>query len=165
MALQRGQWHSEHARRVRQIACVTVTRPSPNADDREAAAAEHGSTWRADIESFASREAIAACVVPSRRELPYAVPADGVAPYVAFVDPAGGSGTDSFTVAVAHAVQRADALVAVIDVVRKTRPPFSPEAVVTAYTALLHTFDVITVIGDRYAGEWPREQFSKHGVT
>ena len=47
---------------------------------------------------------------------------------------------------------------------RERKPPFSPEAVVEEYAALLKTYRVLTVSGDRYAGEWPREQFRKAGI-
>ena len=40
------------------------------ADDPLRAAAEYGAEFRRDIESFVSREAVDACVVPERRELP-----------------------------------------------------------------------------------------------
>ena len=78
---------------------------------------------------------------------------------MAFTDPSGGS-SDSFTVAVAH---REDG-VAVVDCVRERRPPFSPEAVVGEYAALLKQYGVHQVRGDKYAGEWPREQYMKRGV-
>ena len=79
-------------------------------------------------------------------------------------DPSGGS-QDSFTLAIGHQVTRDEQPVAVIDCLRETRPPFSPEAVVTEYTALLMDYGIVSVIGDRYAGEWPREQFRKRGIT
>ena len=64
------------------------------------------------------------------------------------------------TLAVAH---RQDE-VAVLDAVREIRPPFSPESLVADLCALLRTYKVSKVVGDRFAGEWPREQFRKHGV-
>jgi hypothetical protein len=45
------------------------------------------------------------------------------------------------------------------------RPPFSPEAVVLEFVCLLKSYFVTSVVGDRYAGEWPREQFKKLGVA
>src|SRR3977135_1955842 len=69
-------------------------------DDASAASAEYGATFRSDIESFIAREAVDACVVPGRFELP---PRESVR-YVAFVDAAGGSGADSMAVASAHRV-------------------------------------------------------------
>jgi hypothetical protein len=36
---------------------------------------------------------------------------------------------------------------------------------VSDFAALLKTYGVTTVTGDRYAGEWPRERFRKEGIT
>jgi hypothetical protein len=55
--------------------------------------------------------------------------------------------------------------VAVLDAVREVRPPFSPEAVVTEFAALLKSYRVHEVVGDRYAGEWPRERFRLAGIA
>ena len=85
--------------------------------------------------------------------------------YRGFTDPSGGSGGDSFTLAIAHAEVRGGARVAVLDVVREQRPPFSPEATVAEFARVLRAYRVTTVAGDRYAGEWPGEQFRKHGVA
>jgi hypothetical protein len=49
--------------------------------------------------------------------------------------------------------------------VLEVRPPFSPEAVVSDFAALLKADKVTSVLGDRYAGEWPREAFARHGIT
>ena len=48
---------------------------------------------------------------------------------------------------------------------REHRPPFSPEAVVSEFAELLKQYQITKVEGDRYAGEWPREQFRKNGVS
>jgi hypothetical protein len=66
-------------------------------DDPVAAAAEYGADFRSDIESYITREAVEAVVVPDRRELP-SVPQNQ---YSAFCDPSGGS-SDSMTLAIAH---------------------------------------------------------------
>jgi hypothetical protein len=77
------------------------------------------------------------------------------------VDPSGGS-ADSFTLAVGH--MEADGT-AVLDCIREVRPPFSPDAVVEEFAALLKSYRVARVHGDAYAGMWPRERFSTHGIT
>ena len=79
--------------------------------------------------------------------------------YYAFADPSGGS-RDSFALAIAH---REDET-AVLDVLREVRPPFSPEGVVDEFCQTLKNYRVSKVVGDRYAGEWPREQFRKRGI-
>jgi hypothetical protein len=82
----------------------------------------------------------------------------------AFTDPAGGSGGDSFTLAIARETRRGDVDVIVLELVREVKPPFSPEATVAEFAAVLKAYGVTEVTGDRYAGEWPREAFRKHGV-
>jgi hypothetical protein len=124
--------------------------------DPIAAAAEYGAEFRRDIEAFLPQETVSAIVVPDRFEL---APQKGI-DYLAFVDPSGGS-QDSMTLAIAHRVEE----VAVLDAVRERKPPFSPEAVVEEFSTLLEPYRITRVKGDRYAGEWPREQFRKWGIT
>ncbi len=126
------------------------------ARDVAAASAEYLAQFRSDIESFVSREVVDACVPRGVRER---APLRGPS-YSAFCDPSGG-GADSMTLAVAH--REGD--LSVLDALREVRPPFSPESVVAEFCALLKSYRVLRVQGDRYAGEWPREQFRKHGVS
>jgi hypothetical protein len=119
------------------------------------AAAEYGAQFRTDVESFIAREVVEALVVSGRYEQS---PVSSVQ-YSAFVDPSGGS-SDSMTLAVAH---KQDDL-AILDAVREVKPPFSPEEVVTEFAALLKSYHITTVAGDRYAGVWPVEQFAKFGI-
>ena len=127
------------------------------AEDPISAAAEYGAEFRTDIEAFVLREAVEACTSVGVRER-LRVP--GVFGYKAFVDPSGGS-SDSMTLAIAHR----DRDLAVLDCVREIRPPFSPEAVVNEFATLLKSYGIVSVTGDRYAGEWPREQFRKLGIA
>jgi hypothetical protein len=128
-------------------------------EDPVAAASEYGQDgrvqFRRDVEAFLDPEAVRAVVVEGRREL---APEPGHR-YVAFVDPSGGS-QDSFTLAIAH--KEAD--LGVLDCVREIRPPFSPDNVVQDFAALLRSYGISKVTGDRYAGEWPRERFRRHGI-
>jgi hypothetical protein len=130
------------------------------ADDPASGASEYGVeglvAFRTDVESPLSREAVDAVMMPGRIEM---APERGRR-YVAFVDPSGGS-QDSFTLAIAHS----EGGRAVLDLVRETRPPFSPKAVVKEYAATLGSYGLSAVTGDRYAGLWPRESFAGHGVT
>lgn len=126
-------------------------------EDEASASAEYGAEFRRDIESFIAREAVDNCVVDGRHELAY-IGGAGVT-YVGFVDPSGGS-QDSFTLAIAHKENGG----AVLDAIREKKPPFSPEAVVAEYANLLSAYHISKVSGDRYGGEWPREQFRKHGI-
>jgi hypothetical protein len=126
------------------------------AEDPAAASAEWMAEFRDDIAAFVTREAVEACVSVDVFERPRV---QGVT-YSAFVDPSGGS-SDSMTLAIGH---RQDDEV-VVDAVRECRPPFSPEDVVVEFAALLETYRVTRVQGDRYAGEWPSERFREHGIS
>src|SRR5690606_19991678 len=81
--------------------------------------------------------------------------------YVAFLDPAGGTGQDSMTMAIAHREKDR----AVLDVLREVKPPFSPEATVAEFAAVLKSFALSTATSDRYAGSWPTEAFRKVGIA
>jgi hypothetical protein len=123
--------------------------------DAAAAAAEYLAQFRTDVEAFITREAVEACVQPRLSERQ----AVRERSYVAFVDPSGGS-SDAMTLAIAHTEGKTQ----ILDVIRERRPPFSPEAVVEEFTNLMKKYRVSKVYGDRYGGEWPREQFTKRGV-
>ena len=123
--------------------------------DHAAASAEYLGLFRSDIESFVSREAVEQCVDRGVRER---APLYNLR-YSAFVDPSGGS-VDSMTLAIAH--KEGD--IAVLDAVRERKPPFSPADVVVEFAALLKSYRVARIKGDRYAGEWAREPFRKLNI-
>ncbi|MEO7190067.1 MAG: hypothetical protein ABI051_03325 [Vicinamibacterales bacterium] len=127
------------------------------ADDPVAASAEWGGEWRRDVEAFLPPEALEAVRMIGRLEQP---PQYGIT-YTAFLDPAGGTGADSMTLAIAHR----HGSVAVLDLVREQRPPFSPEATVQEFAATMKAYRVTTATSDRFAGHWPVEAFSKVGIT
>jgi hypothetical protein len=81
--------------------------------------------------------------------------------YTAFCDPSGGS-SDSMTLAIGHFDYAAQ--VVVVDAIREAKPPFSPEFVVSEFSALLKSYRCWQLWGDRYAGEWPVEQFSRFAI-
>lgn len=125
------------------------------AKDAVAASAEYGGEFRDDVSGFVTTEVVEACVDHGVTERPPRVGAT----YKAFVDPSGGS-ADSFTLAISHR----DGDAAVLDAVRERKPPFSPEATTADFCELLKAYGITEVTGDRYAGEYPREQFRKHGI-
>jgi hypothetical protein len=55
--------------------------------------------------------------------------------------------------------------VAVLDCVREVAPPFSPEAAAEEFAGVCKAYGCTKVYGDKYAGEWPREQLRKHLVN
>jgi hypothetical protein len=123
--------------------------------DPEHAKAEYLAEFRTDIAAFVSREIIEAAV---ERGVHVRAPIEGVR-YFAFVDPSGGV-SDSMTLAIAHAEKR----VLTLDAVLEHRSPFSPEAVVAEFAQLLKSYRITAVVGDRYAGDWPKEAFARYGI-
>jgi hypothetical protein len=71
-----------------------------------------------------------------------------------------GGSADSMTLAIAHQERE----IGVLDCLREIKPSFSPESVVAEFADLLKRYRITKVKGDRYAGEWPREQFAKRGI-
>jgi hypothetical protein len=132
-------------------------------DDPEAAAAEYGAEFRADLESFVSMDVLDAVTTPGVTERPPCAGRD----YVAFLDVAGGSGRDSIALAVAHAEDVRDSRLAraVLDAVREVKPPFDPLAVAGELAAVLTAYGVLRVQADRYAGAWVVEAFRPHGIV
>jgi hypothetical protein len=126
-------------------------------EDAEAASAEYGAEFRSDLEAFVSREVVESCIIPGVLERP---PASGIS-YQSFCDPAGGSGSDSMTLCIGHS----EGDIVVIDAVRERKPPFSPEGVVVEFADLLKAYRITRIIGDRFAGEWPRERFRERFIT
>lgn len=123
--------------------------------DHAAASAEYGAQFRSDVESFLSIDVVERCVIPGRRELP---PMSGTT-YFGFTDPSGGQ-SDSFTLGIAHSERGKS----VVDVLCERTAPFSPEQVVAEFSEVLKRYRVWRVTGDAFAGQWPREQFSKRGI-
>lgn len=134
--------------------------------DPVAAASEYGSeghvSFRSDVESFVDPDALQAVTIDGRRELVPDVDREGnlTKRYYAFTDPSGGS-QDSWTLAIAHAEDGKP----VLDAIRERVPPFSPAGVVDDYAPLLKAYGITELIGDHYAGEFPRELFRKQGIT
>jgi len=126
-------------------------------EDPISAKAEYGAEFRKDIESFVSQESVDAVTIASRLELS---PLHNLR-YVAFVDPSGGSGQDSMTLAIAHREEDK----AVLDLVRERKPPFSPETTVKEFCKVLQSYRIRVVTGDKWGGDFVREPFRKKGIA
>ena len=126
--------------------------------DPVSADAEFGGNFRRDIEAFVSIEVVNGCVSHGIYER---APLAGTL-YYGFVDPSGGS-ADAMTLAIGH-IDHVKKTV-VVDCLRETTPPFSPESVVADFARTLKTYRVFRVIGDKYAGAWPAELFGRHNIT
>lgn len=151
------------------MACTEVMNPvlSPKIiqrafqKDATAAASEYGSIegglkFRTDVEGFLTREAVEAIVETGCHELTF----NPACHYAGFVDAAGGSGQDSFTWAIGHQ----EAGIAVLDLVREVKPPFSPEAVVERAAADFRVYRISRVKADKWGSAFVTEAFTKHGI-
>ena len=105
------------------------------------AAAEYGAQFRTDVEALLSREVIDAITIPQRFELPYDCDENG--------------SSDSFTLGVAHAKEGTG----ILDLVREVRPPFSPDAVCSEFSEIMHAYHVNKCSADRYALDGSRRLF------
>jgi hypothetical protein len=125
--------------------------------DPTRAQAEYGAQFRSDVKAFVSREIVQACVSVGVYERP---PLSGTS-YKAFLDFAGGSGSDSLSLAIGHK----DGNVVVVDALREQRPPFSPEFAIAQFVSLLKGYRIYSVEGDAFGGEFGREPLRKHGIN
>jgi hypothetical protein len=122
--------------------------------DPQAAQAEYMAQFRSDLEQFLSREIVQRSARSGPLELPY----DKRFTYHAFTDPSGG-GADEFTLCIGHVEDGKT----IVDCLRARKGP--PGAIVAEYAALLRDYKLNTVTGDRYAGEWPAQEFQRHGIS
>jgi hypothetical protein len=125
-------------------------------EDRESASAEFLAAWRKDLSTFLSAELVDELVISGRYELE---PIAGKQ-YVGFVDSAGGSGVDAYSMAVAHVED--DMLV--LDCLRYKDPPFDPFAVTEEFSRVFKDYWVDTVHGDRYTGSWVETAYRQHDI-
>jgi hypothetical protein len=129
--------------------------------DREIAAnparnrSEYLAEFRNDVEGFVSLDTVKACAGPYVER-----GHDSSKRYVGFVDPSGGR-SDSFTMAIGH--REGDHLH--IDGVWAKPAPFSPDQVISEFAHILRLYRISAVVGDAYAGDFPRTAFNRHGIT
>ena len=114
--------------------------------------------WREDLSDFVPSDVIEAVTEWTCRERPY----DPRFKYVAFVDASGGTGSDSFALAIAHRDEKGRA---VLDVLRERRPRFVPAHVVAEFVDVLRRYKCTQVTGDRYSGGWCASEFQGHWIT
>jgi hypothetical protein len=126
------------------------------AEDPAAARAEWLGEFRDDIAGWLSSETIEAAVDSGVTVRP---PQPSFR-YHGFIDPSGGA-RDSYTAAIAHD----DKGVAVLDCLVEIRPPFDPSAATAQIAAVLKSYHVKSVTGDRYAAQWVVSEFMKNGVA
>lgn len=122
--------------------------------DADRARAEYGAEFRSDLETFLTREVVDRAV----RTEPLELARDTAHKYYAFTDPAGG-GADEFTLGIGHTENK----ITIVDVVRASKGV--PAEIVADYAAMLKTYGIHKVAGDKYAGSWPADEFARHDIT
>lgn len=129
------------------------------AEDREKAGAEYLNRWRDDLSDFIPLDVVEACTdahVYERRP-------DPTLNYQAFTDAAGGTGADSFALAISHKQFDTNGTT-VLDALRERKPPFIPAQVIAEYAALLKAYRISSVQGDGYAGGFHADEWQRNGI-
>jgi hypothetical protein len=125
--------------------------------DPESARAEYYAEFRSDLEAFIPEEAINAITIQGRYELP---PQSNIT-YTAFTDPSGGR-KDAASLSIAHITKDSKVI---SDVARSWKAPHDPAMVVCEQAEILKAYRIKKVIGDKYAGAWPEQEYRKYGIT
>ena len=107
------------------------------AEDAPKARAEFLNAWREDLSDFLPLDVIEACTAWGTTER---APQKGIK-YFCFADSAGGTGKDSFTLAIGHLEKD----VVVIDVIRERAPRFVASDVIKEYAGLLGSYCTINL--------------------
>jgi hypothetical protein len=123
--------------------------------DPETNRAEYLAEFRSDLEEFVRREAVESCISKHVLERPWAYGTT----YYAFIDPATGSGSDSWTLCIGH-VKNGNIIV--IDLLREWRPPFKAHEVVEEICGLCKSYCINKIISDK-TGKWVEDQFTYKG--
>ena len=130
------------------------------AEDQLKAGAEYLGRWREDLSDFVPLDVIESCTEFGLHELP---PQPGTC-YLAFCDAAGGTGSDSFTLAIAHRVYD-ERGTTVLDLLRERKPRFVPRDVVAEFAQLLKAYNVTEVQSDGFAGGFHADEWQRNGIV
>ena len=120
--------------------------------------AEYLAEFLDSLEKFVDRAAAEACIAHGVFERPWQY---GYS-YVAFIDPATGSGPDSFTLCIGH-VENGDTVV--IDLLREWKPqpePFKMHEVIDEICTLCKSYYIHKIISDK-TGKWLESHFVHRG--
>ena len=164
--------HKEHFGRPSSVLVIQAGGPALNptlnqealdrqrAEDPLAARSEQDAQFREDVTQYLSDELIDAAIVTGRE----ALPASSRIGYAAFVDLSGGV-SDASVLAIAHRAPGTRDEHLVLDQLQVMPAPHSPHEAVARFAAMLQTFGLRRVVGDRYAAEWPVDAFKHYGIT
>jgi hypothetical protein len=125
------------------------------AGDKRKGEAEFLNVWRDDLSEFIPADVVDSVTDRGTYER---APLPGLQ-YFAFADAAGGTGTDSFALAIASRGAPCR-----LEAVRERRPRFVPAQVISEFADLLRAYGVTKVEGDAYAGGFHSSEWTQHGI-
>jgi hypothetical protein len=125
------------------------------AEDAPRARAEYLNIFREDLSDFIPLDVVESSTDFGVHERP---PQPGIR-YIAFCDAAGGTGSDSFTLAIAHR-----GAPHMLDLVRERKPRFVPAQVIAEYAQLLKLYKITEVQGDKFALGFHSDEWKSHGI-
>jgi hypothetical protein len=126
------------------------------AEDASKARAEFQNIWREDLSDFIPADVIDACTMWGTHERG---PRPGVR-YYAFADCAGGTGNDSFALAVSS---QCDGRY-VLDVVRERKPRFVPSEVIKEFAGLCRQYGINEVQSDKYSWGFHEAEWRSNSI-
>jgi hypothetical protein len=126
------------------------------AEDASKARAEYQNIWREDLSDFIPADVVEACTEWGVHER---APQPGTR-YFAYADCAGGTGNDSFALAVSSQCASRN----VLDVVRERRPRFVPAQVIAEFAELLKQYGISEIQSDKYAIGFHESEWRTHGI-
>ena len=129
------------------------------AEDAPRARAEYLNIWREDLSDFIPLDIIESCTDFGIHERP---PVPSVT-YTAYCDPAGGTGSDSFSIAIVHRVRDKIGTVK-LDLVHERKPRFVPAAVIAEYANVLRSYRITEICGDKFAGGFHSDEWQRNGI-
>jgi len=124
----------------------------------DTASVEYGAQFREDIQQFIPGYVLDAAIDENIVSRPY----NERNRYYAFCDPTGGTGEDSFTLAIAHMDNEESKIL--LDVVEEEKPPIDLKETTAKFASILKEYGIWEVTGDKYAGDWPASEFRVHNV-
>jgi hypothetical protein len=125
------------------------------ADDPQAAAAEYNSVWRDDLASYITLAEVQACV----DSVTVRPPQLGIK-YVGFIDASSGR-SDSYCCAVASR----DGDIGILHCIIEIPAPADPVQATATVSAVLRSYGIKEVWGDRYAVGFVSSELARHGLT
>ena len=129
-------------------------------EDGSSASVEYDAEFKKDSETFIGADAIAS-VTPTDRIM---LPPNKTTNYLAFIDTAGGAGSDSTAMAIGHVEEHDDRETPptfVVDAIIERQPPFAPSETLKDFAKVLKEYRVSRVVGDLYAAPFLRRRSVK----